>query len=236
LGVASSASGLKGLLRRIGASSPEVSGVVGKADVEGQKRRVRQHRRHKPRAGPETRRYLVYACHPVRGVDLVYSCWLLVGQRFSLGVGDGRKRLNILGASRPDDPDCVDPRLTREDITGEQLVKLREALRARHPDTAKFMLSLDDARSYGKRCVKGWLAADREIRPVPVPADSPDLNPIERQWKSLRRKALSRWHVRLEGLRAAVAEVRDRLGDHRDEWSARMTERVAIVEGEPAVA
>ena len=54
--------------------------------------------------------------------------------------------------------------------------------------------------------------------------------------KSLRKKALSRWHVTFEGMQAAVAEVLDRLGDHRDELSTLMTERFAIVEVEPAVA
>src|SRR5436309_2314019 len=84
------------------------------------------------------RRYFVDACHPVWGVGLLYSCWLLTGQRLYVGVGNGRKRLNILGAYCPDDHDYVDLRLTRENITGEQFVKLLEALRAKHPDTEKF--------------------------------------------------------------------------------------------------
>src|SRR4051812_23792875 len=142
-GVAYSASGLKDLLRRIGASYHKVSGFFWKADVGEQKRWVRKHRRHKREAGPGTRRYFVDACHPVWGVDLLYSCWLLVGQRFHVGVGNGRKRLNILGAYCPDDHDYVDLRLTRENITGEQFVRLLEALRAKHPDTAKFLLYLD---------------------------------------------------------------------------------------------
>ena len=69
-----------------------------------------------------------------------------------------------------------------------------------------------------------------------VPAYSPNLNLIERLWKFLRKKALSRWHVTSEGMQAAVAEVLDRLVDHRDELSTLMTERFAIVEVEPAVA
>ena len=236
VGVAYSISGLKDLLRRIGASYHKVSGFFWKADVEEQKRWVRKHRRHKREAGPETRRYFVDACHPVWGVDLLYSCWLLVGQRFYVGVGNGRKRLNILGAYSPDDHDYVDLRLTKEDITGERFVKLLEALRAKHPDTAKFILYLDNARYYSKPCVKEWLAAHREFRLVPVPAYSPNLNLIERLWKFLRKKALSRWHVTFEGMQAAVAEVLDRLGDHRDELATLMTERFAIVEVEPAVA
>src|SRR3954453_11736261 len=152
LGVAYSISGLKDLLRRFGASYHKVSGFFWKADVQEQKKWVRKYRRHERQAGPETRRYFVDACHPVWGVGLLYCCWLLVGQRFYLGVGNGRKRLNILGAYRPDDHDYVDLRLTRENVTGEQLVRLPEALLARHPDTEKFLLYLDNARYYSKPC------------------------------------------------------------------------------------
>src|ERR1700712_1957605 len=193
-------------------------------------------RRHKREAGPGTRRYLVDACHPVWGVGLLYSCWLLAGQRLYVGVGDGRKRLNILGAYSPDDHDYVDLRLTKENITGEQFVKLLEALRAKHPDTEKFLLYLDNARYYSKPCVKEWLKAHRQFRLVPVPAYSPNLNLIERLWKFLRKKALSRWHVTFEAMQAAVAGVLGGRGGFRDELSTLMTERFSIVEVEPAAA
>jgi transposase len=236
LGVAYSLWGIKDLLRRIGASYHKVSGFFGKADVEEQREFVRKHRRHERQAGPETRRYFVDACHPVRGVDLLYSCWLLVGQRFYVGVGNGRKRLNILGAYCPDDHDHVDLRLTKEDITGEQFVKLLEALRARHPDTKKFLLYLDNARYSSKPCVKQWLASHREFRLVPLPAYSPNRNLIERPWKFLRKKALSRWLKTFEEMQAAVAGVLDRLDDYRDELAMLMAERFAIVEVEQAAA
>src|SRR3954470_22502823 len=235
-GVAYSISGLKDLLRRAGASYHKVSGFFWKADAEEQRRWVRKHRRHKREAGPGTRRYFVDACHPVWGVGLLYPCWLLVGQRFHVGVGSGRKRLNILGAYCPDDHDYVDLRLTKENITGEQFVKLMEAMRAKHPDTTKFILYLDNARYYSKPCVKAWLAAHREFRLVPVPAYSPNLNLIERLWRFLRKKALSRWLRTFEEMQAAVAGVLDRLSDYRDELERLMTERFSIVEVEPAGA
>jgi transposase len=235
-GVTYSASGVKDLLRRIGASFHKVSGFFWKADVQEQKKFVRKHRRHEREAGPGTRRYFVDACHPVWGVDLLYSCWLLTGQRFYVGVGNGRKRLNILGAYCPDDHDYVDLRLTKENITGEQFVKLLEKLREKHPDAKKFILYLDNARYYSKPCVKEWLAAHREFRLVPLPAYSPNLNLIERLWKFLRKKALNRWLKTFEEMQAAVAGVLDRLGDYRDELSTLMTERFAIVEVEQAVA
>src|SRR3954463_3352701 len=235
-GVAYSISGLKDLLRRIGASYHKASGFFWKADIEEQKKFVRKHRRHKRAAGPTTRRYFVDACHPVWGVDLRYSGRLLVGQRFYVGVGNGRKRLNILGAYSPDDHNYVDLRLTKENITGEQFVKRLEALRAKHPDTGKFILYLDNARYYSKPCVKEWLAKHREFRWVPLPAYSPNLNLIERLWKFLRKKALNRWLKTFEEMQAAVAGVLDRLGDYRDELATLMTERFAIVEVERSVA
>jgi transposase len=235
-GVAYAISGIKDLVRRIGASYHNVSAFFGKADVEERERWVRTHRRHKREAGPQTRRHFVDACHPVWGVDPRYSCWLLVGRRPYVGVGNGRKRANVLGAYCPDDRDYVDLRLTGENVTGEHFVKLLEASRAKHPDTAKFILYVDNARSDSKPCAKEWLAAHREFRLAPVPADSPNLNLTERLWKFLRKKALSRRHATFEGMPAAVAEVPDRPGDHRDELPTLMTERFAIVEAEPAVA
>jgi transposase len=231
-----SASGVKDLLRRIGASFHKVSGFFWKADVKKQKQFVRKYRRHKRQAGPKTRRYFVDACHPVWGVDLLYSCWLLVGQRFYVGVGNGRKRLNILGAYSPEDQDYVDLRLTKENITGEQFVKLLEKLLAKHPKTEKFLLYLDNAKYYSKPCVKQWLAAHRQFRLVFLPAYSPNLNLIERLWKFLRKKAFQRWHKTFDELQVAVAGVLDHLGDYRDELATLMRERFAIVEVEPAAA
>lgn len=231
-GVSYSMTGVKDLLRRIGASYHKVSGFFWKADVQKQREWVRKYRRHRREAGPDTRRYFVDACHPVWGVELLYSCWLLVGQRFYVGVGNGRKRLNILGAYSPDDHDYVDLRLTKENITGEQFVKLLEALRAKHPETEKFIVYLDNARYYSKPVVREWLAAHREFRLVPLPAYSPNLNLIERLWKFLRKTALNRWHKTFEEMQAAVAGVLDHLDRHRSELDSLMTEEFHIIKDE----
>jgi transposase len=193
---------------------------------------VREYRRHRREAGPGTRRYFVDACHPVWGLESLYCCWLLVGQRHYVGVGSGRERLNILGAYCPDDHDYVDLRLTKENINGEQFVKLLEALLAKHPDTEKFILYLDDARYYSEPAVKAWLACHRRFHLVFRPAYSPNLNVIERLWKFLRKKALNRWHETFEAMRDAVAEVLDHPDRYRRELDSLMTEEFHIVKDE----
>jgi len=231
-GVTYSASGVKDLLHRIGASYHKVSGFFWKADRDEQRKFVRKYRRHRREAGPTTRRYFVDACHPVWGLELLYCCWLLVGQRYYVGVGSGRKRLNILGAYCPDDHDYVDLRLTKENITGEQFVKLLEALLAKHPDTEKFILYLDNARYYSKPVVKEWLARHRQFHLVSLPAYSPNLNLIERLWKFLRKTALNRWHETFEAMQGAVAEVLDHLDRYRPELDSLMTEEFHILKDE----
>jgi hypothetical protein len=122
--VSYSPSGVKDLLKRIGVSYHKVTGFLWKADPDKQRafvKRVARHKRQVKRAdAPRTRRYYVDACHPVWGLDLVYGCWLLRGQRLLVGMGSGRKRLNILGAYGPDDHEYIDYRLT----VGEGLARL----------------------------------------------------------------------------------------------------------------
>src|SRR5262249_51239806 len=121
-------------------------------------KRVARHKREAKRQGaPRTRRYYVDACHPVWGLDLVYCCWLLLGQRLLVGMGSGRKRLNILGAYCPDDQEYIDYRLTRDNINGAQFVNFLRLLLATHPEAERFILYVDGARYYGSPVVKGWL-------------------------------------------------------------------------------
>jgi transposase len=232
-GVSYSSSGVKDLLRRIGVSYHQVTGFLWKADPDKQKEFVRKHERQKAqarRAGATTRRYYVDACHPIWGLDLVFSCWLLVGQRFLVGMGSGRKRLNILGAYCPDDQEYLDLRLTRDNINGEQFVNLLRLLRERHPEVKKFILYLDNAKYYDKPVVKEWLARHPEFHLEPVPPYSPNLNLIERLWKFLRKKALCRWRQTFEAMQEAVAAVLDHLDQYRDELATLMVEQFHIID------
>jgi transposase len=229
-----SSSGVKDLLKRIGVSYHKVSGFLWKADPDKQRAFVKRVARHKREAkgpdAPSTRRYYVDACHPVWGLDLVYSCWLLVGQRFLVGMGSGRKRLNILGAYCPDDHEYIDYRLTRDNINGEQFVNFLRVVRSAHPGTERFILYVDGARYYDSPVVREWLKRHPEFHLSRIPTYSPNVNLIERMWKFLRQKALSRWHKTFEDMQAAVSEVLDHLWEYGGELRTLMTEKFHIID------
>ena len=233
-GVRYTPSGIKDLLRRVGASYHKVTGFLWKADPDKQQEFVAHYERQKAAAqrpgAKRTRRYFVDACHPLWGLELVYACWLLVGQRFLAGMGSGRKRLNILGAYCPDDQEYLDLRLTRDNINGEQFVNLLRLLRAMHPETERFVLYLDRATYYGSAVVKAWLSRHPEFQLERLPTNSPNLNLIERLWKFVRKEALSRWHPTFEAMQEAVSGVLDHLEKYRPQLATLLVEEFHIVE------
>jgi transposase len=240
LQVGYSLSGTKRLLQRLGCSFHKMTGLLFKAKRAKQEEFVQKYETDRPAEGAATRRYFVDACHPIWGLELVYSCWLLRGQRFLVGMGGGRKRLNILGAYSPEDHESLDLRIPKGTISAAQVIELMTRLRQRHPETQKFVLYLDNARYQHAWAVREWVAAQKEQGNEFVldflPAYSPNLNLIERLWKFLRKHALQQWHASYEAMQAAVARVLDHLEEYRDELTALMTERFHLVPEMPAAA
>ena len=164
---------------------------------------------------------------------MIYRCWLLRGQRFLVGVGGGRKRLNILGAHCPQDQEYLDLRVPKGTISACQVIELLTRMQQRHPETTKFILYLDNARYQHARAVREWVevqkAQEVEFVLTFLPAYSPNLNLIERLWKFLRKHALQQWHASYEAMQEAVAKVLDHLQDYRQELTALMRERFHLV-------
>jgi transposase len=232
-GIAYSLSGTKRLLQRLGCSFHKTTGFLFQAQRDQQQEFVRKYEADRPAAGTATRRYFVDACHPIWGLELVYSCWLLRGQRFQVGMGGGRKRLNILGAYSPQDHEYLDLRVPKGTIAAAQVIELLTRLQRHHPGTTKFILYLDNARYQHARAVREWVEA-RKAQAVEfvlefLPPYSPNLNLIERLWKFLRKHALQQWHATYEAMQAAVAKVLDNLHEYREELTALMTERFHLV-------
>jgi transposase len=222
---------MRKLLKRLGCSFHKASAFLFKADQEKQKEFVAEHERDKPKVQSDGwRRYFVDGVHPLYGMEVVFYCWLLAGQRFEVGVGGGRKRLNILGAYSPDDQEYLDRRYTDKNLNAQSVIELFTLMMSEHPETKHFRIYLDNARYQHAVILKEWIKETREEKGVTfdlrhLPAYSPNLNLIERLWKFLRKEALQKWHPSFEDMQKAVADVLDNLDRYEEQLSTLMTER-----------
>lgn len=168
-------------------------------------------------------------------METVFSCWLRRGQRLNVGVGGGRKRLNILGAYCPQDQEYLDIRQAEGTISAPHVIQLLEKIQQKHPGITVFVIHLDNARYQHARLLKEWIATKQKTEGVifelqHVPAYSPNLNLIERLWKFLRKHAFRTWHQTFEAMQSAAAKVLDNLSDYRDELGTLMTEKFQIIQ------
>jgi transposase len=222
---------MRKLLKHLGCTFHKVSGFLFKADQEKQKGFINDYDQDKPKVQADGwRRYFLDGVHPLYGLEVVFYCWLLAGQRFEVGVGGGRKRLNILGAYCPDDQEYVDRRYTDKNLNAQSVIDLFTLIMTRHPETKHFRIYLDNARYQHANLLKEWIAQTHKVTGVlfdlkHLPAYSPNLNLIERLWKFLRKEALHKWHPTFEAMQQAIAEVLDNLPSYRDQLTTLMTER-----------
>lgn len=222
---------MRKLLARLGCSFHKVSGFLFKADQDKQKQFVAEYEQDKPKVEAEGwRRYFLDGVHPLYGLEVVFYCWLLAGQRFEVGVGGGRKRLNILGAYCPDDQEYLDRRYVKENLNAQSVIELFTLMMSKHPETKHFRIYLDNARYQHAKILMAWIEKTRKESGVTfdlkhLPAYSPNLNLIERLWKFLRKEALQKWHPTFEDMQKAVAEVLDGLPGYRNKLTTLMTER-----------
>src|SRR5262245_34156781 len=230
---------MRKLLKRLGCSFHKASPFLFKADRAKQEQFVADYEQDKQQAPAEpTRRYFVDGVHPLYGLEVVFYCWLVAGQRFEVGVGGGRKRLNILGAYCPDDCEYLDRRYTERNLNAQSVIELFELLLSKHPDTKHFRISLTNVRYQHAKVLKARIAQTKKDRGVMfelkhLPGYSPNLNLIERLWKFLRKEALQKWHPSFEAMQQAVAEVLDNLPRYRQQLQTLMTERFHLT---PAVS
>lgn len=225
---------MRKLLHRMGCSFHQVSGFLFKANPDKQQEHLEEYEQDKEKVSSAGwRRYFLDGVHPLDGLEVLFSCGLLVGQRFEVGVGGGRKRLNILGAFCPDDHEYLDRRDTDQNLNAQSVIALFTLMMDKHPETKHFRIYLDNARYQHAVVLKEWIAAVQRERGVVfdlkhLPPYSPNLNLIERLWKFLRKEALQKWHATFEDMQQAVAEVLDHLDRDEEQLTTLMTERFRL--------
>jgi transposase len=227
-GIAYSERGMQALLRRKGYRPIKTRLVPGQVDTDKQREQqafVTEYFKLKAGLAPTDRIYHVDAVHPTHNVRISYV-WTKKGHRRRMRSNSGRKRYNILGAYCPLDQEYLDIR-SLDNVNAETLQHLIDKIRARHPDVARIILILDNARYNHAKIVRAHVE-DTNVELKFLPSYSPNLNLIERLWRFLKDTAMTTYHDSFEKFVAAIGKVLDNLDAYADELASLMTEKFEI--------
>ena len=226
-GIVYDLSAMHKLLKRLGFSYKKNRLVPSQADPELQRQFVQWLSGLHQHMKPEDRLYFSDAVHFKHNAEAGFA-WSEVGEPHLIPANTGRQRYNVLGAY------CLQTHehlfiLTSDNINQEKLVEFLGLLRAKHPDQGQIYLILDNARYHHAHTVQA-AARQQQIRLEYLPPYSPNLNPIERLWKFVRKKFFKdRYRETFAKFCTQLEDFFANLDQYRDELTSLLTENFELI-------
>ena len=221
-GVVYTVGGVTTLLHKLGFSYKKPKGVPGKAKTEEQEAFVKRYNRVKKKG-------LVYfadSTHPMLN-PILSAGWIRKGKEYEVKTNSGRQRVNINGAIEMKTLNVVSRSCKR--VNGSSMCDLLKAIRLKHPKARKIHLILDNA-PYNKSNQVRDLAWELKIKILYLPAYSPNLNPIEKLWKFMKKEVMAnRYYPDLETFQKELMLFLRGIRKHKQKLSTLITDNFHIV-------
>ena len=215
------------LLKRLGFTYKKNRLMPSKADPELQRLFVRWFQGLCERLGPHDRVYFGDAVHFKHNAEAGYA-WSVKGEPHLIPSNTGRQRYNVLGAY------CVQTQehvflITPENIDQDQVVVFLAQLRAQHPGDGQIYWLLDNAPyNHARRVVEA--AQLHRLHLDYLPPYSPNLNPIERLWKFVRKEFFKdKYRATFAEFCAQLAVFFTNLDQYRDDLNSLITLKFELV-------
>ncbi len=220
-------SAMQKLLKRLGFTYKKNRLIPSKADPELQRQFVHWFQGLCDRLGPDDRIYFGDAAHFKHNAEAGYA-WSLKGEPHLIPSNSGRQRYNVLGAY------CVQTHehvflLTPENIDQTQVGVFLAQLRAHHPGAGQIYLLLDNA-AYNHTARVTEVAHHHRIHLDYLPPYSPNLNPIERLWKFVRKTFFKdKYRATFAEFCAQLTAFFANLDQYRDDLNSLITLKFEVV-------
>ena len=170
--------------------------------------------------------YFADSTHPMLN-PILSSGWIRKGQEFDIKTNSGRQRVNINGAIELNTLNVVSRSCKK--VNGRSMCDLLRAIRLRHPKARRICLILDNA-PYNKSNRVRDLALELRIKILYLPPYSPNLNPIERLWKFMKKKVMAnRYYPDIETFQRELMLFLRGIRKHKSELSTLITDNFHIV-------
>ena len=170
--------------------------------------------------------YFADSTHPMLN-PILSSGWIRKGKEFEIKTNSGRQRVNINGAIEIKSLTVVSRSCKR--VNGSSMCALLRAIRLRHPKAKRICLVLDNA-PYNKSFQVKDLASELRIKILYLPPYSPNLNPIERLWKFMKKRVMANsYYPDLDTFQQELMLFLRGIRKHKQELSTLITDNFHIV-------
>ena len=221
-GVVYTIGGMTSLLHQLGFSYKKPKGVPGKAKKQEQEDFVEEYNKVKE----EGLVYFADSTHPMLN-PVLSAGWIRKGREFDVKTNSGRQRVNINGAIEMKSLNVVSRSCKR--VNGSSMCDLLRAVRMKHPGERNLYMVLDNA-GYNRSYKVKDLAKELEIKLMYLPVYSPNLNPIERLWKFMKKKVMANTYFPdLETFQKELMLFMRGIRKHKGELSTLITDNFHIV-------
>ena len=151
--------------------------------------------------------------HPQHNTINSYA-WIKKGTEKTIQSNSGRQRINIIGAIDIADPTTIVTEQV-ETINALTILVFIQAIEKAYPHKKRIHLYVDNARYHHAILVKEYLQTSRVIIHY-LPAYSPNLNPIERLWKLMKKKVINnKFYKTFKEFKNALEQFFDNINDYK---------------------
>jgi transposase len=218
-----SVSGVTALLHSMSFTYKKTKPVPGKAKKEAQELFIEAYNRLKAKGG---KIYFADSTHPHHNTVISYG-WIKKGEDFEILCNSGRHRLNINGAVDIEHLDVITR--TCDWVNADSICELLRAIRAKNPDGKRITLIMDNA-AYNRSGKVKILAKKLKINLFYLPPYSPNLNPIERLWKFMKKKVLyNRYYEHLSDFEKACMNFFRGIRKYRNQLETLLTDNFQLM-------
>ena len=214
--------GMTSLLHKLEFSYKKPKGVPGKAKRKEQEAFLEEYNEVKDKG-------LVYfadSTHPMLN-PVLSSGWIRKRKEFDVKTNSGRERVNINGAIEINTLSVVSRSCKK--VNGQSMSDLLRAVRRRHLKEKNLYMVLDNA-GYNKSYQVQDLAEELGIRRMYLPPYSPNLNPIERLWKFMKKKVMANtYYPDVKTFQQELMLFLRGIRKHRKELSTLITDNFHLV-------
>jgi transposase len=221
-GITYSRGGMTELLHRLGFSFKKATAVPGKASKNEQIKFVKKYNN----LPSEVPLYFADSTHPEFGPTITYG-WIKKGETFEVKTNSGwRKRVNICGAVEINSLQVI--ARTFDTINKYSICELMRAISQKSKQKKSYLVL--DGAAYNKATIVKNLAKKLKIKILYLPAYSPNLNPIERLWKFMKKKVTAnKYYEEFDDFKKSLVNFFKGIRKYKNELRTLITDNFPIL-------